>query len=275
MSDIRVSPRVVIEACFDENGVAELAYVYDVALAAGLADQPVRLAIRRLEATGHLRQEGRGRKGHLVLTDSTRAREDANVRYIALAYAQDAGDAPWDGRWHLYTFSIPERNRSERDGLRNALLRLGAAPLAPGVYISPHDLAPSLAHETATTTLARYLITAEVVHLGGAGFGDPLATAETLWPAKPLLDAYAPLAEALHAAERLNADPADPAKETATALALAEAFTDALERDPLLPPELRPPDWPPTRLRGEFRDSWAQHRRRNPGLSLFAAYPAD
>ncbi|MFF2751214.1 transcriptional regulator [Kitasatospora sp. NPDC058048] len=266
----RPAPRTVVEACFDPQGTAPLDYVYDVAAAVGLSDQPVRLAVRRLEAAGVLRQEGRGRKGRLVLTDAGRLRSDMDVRFVALAYAQDAGLAPWDGLWRLYTFSVPERHRSERDALRAALTRLGAVPLAPGAYASPHDLLDELTDEASAATVGAYLITAEATRLTGPGFTDPASTAEHLWPSAETVEAYRPLADAL-AAESLGPDRGS-VELVAVALRLAEAFTHALERDPLLPPELRPAPWLPSRIRRDFHEAWTTIRGRTPDLSLFRAF---
>ncbi|MFB7910043.1 transcriptional regulator [Kitasatospora sp. NPDC056076] len=280
MSEYQAAPRTVVEACFDPQGTASLAYVYDLAAAAGLADQPVRLAIRRLEAAGVLRQEGRGRKGRLLLTDAGRLRSDTDVRLVRLAYAQDAGLAPWDGLWRLHTFSVPEQRRPERDALRTALTRLGAAPLAPGAYLSPHDLLAELVGETSESTVGSYLVTAEATRLTGPGFTDPASVAERLWPAADTHAAYRPLAEALAAEpvgtdhgspELIGTDHGSPAL-VASALGLADAFSRALEHDPLLPPELRPAPWPPARLRHAFRERWAAIRRQAPDLSLFRAF---
>ncbi|MFG2846529.1 transcriptional regulator [Kitasatospora sp. NPDC048296] len=270
LSEYKAAPRTVVEACFDPQGTASLDYVYDVAAAAGLSDQPVRLAIRRLEAAGVLRQEGRGRKGRLLLTGAGRLRADTDVRFIALAYAQDAGLAPWDGLWRLYTFSVPEQRRPERDALRVALTRLGAVALAPGAYVSPHDLLEELVGETSEATVGTYLITAEATRLIGPGFTDAVAIAERLWPAAETIEAYRPLADALDA-ESLGSG-GSSAELVATALGLAEAFSQAMESDPLLPPELRPTPWPPSQLRQRFREKWDEIRRHAPDLSLFRAY---
>ncbi|MEU8922535.1 transcriptional regulator [Kitasatospora sp. NPDC048545] len=278
MPEYKPAPRTVVEACFDPRGTASLDYVYDVAAAAGLADQPVRLAVRRLEAAGVLRQEGRGRKGRLHLTDAGRLRTDADARFIALAHAQDAGLAPWDGLWRLYAFSVPEQRRAERDALRTALTRLGGVPLAPGTYVSPHDLLRELTDETSQSTVDSYLITAEATRLAGPGFSDPATTAERLWPAADTLAAYGPLADALdHAGRGAPADGPTGAAHgstglVATALRLADAFGHALEQDPLLPPELRPSPWPPARLRHVFQERWTAIREQAPDLSLFRAF---
>ncbi|MBV2156562.1 PaaX family transcriptional regulator C-terminal domain-containing protein [Kitasatospora sp. SUK 42] len=270
MSEYRAAPRTVVEACFDPQGTASLDYVYDVAAAAGLSDQPVRLAIRRLAAAGVLRQEGRGRKGRLVLTDAGRLRADQDVRHVELAYAQDAGLAAWDGLWRLYTFSVPEQHRPERDALRTALTRLGGAPLAPGAYVSPHDLLEELAAETSEATVGSYLITAEATRLIGPGFTGPAAIAERLWPAAGTVEAYQPLAAALDEDSRHGER--GSVELVVAALRLAEAFDHALERDPLLPLELRPAPWPPTRIRRDFQEAWTAIRDRAPDLSLFRAF---
>lgn len=267
MSPREIAPRTVIEACFDPSGVAELAMVYDVANAVGLADQPVRIAIRRLEAAGMLAQEGRGRKGRLVLTEQGLSRDRADQGYLALLAAQDAGEPTWDGLWHVFTFSVPERFRSERDALRSSLVRLGAAPLAQGVYVSPFSLRAEVAKET----IDRYLITAEASRLSGPGLGSPEDIVETLWPAAAIEAEYVGLAEAIRLAEALPAT-ADVPERLAASLRLAEALTHALEHDPLIPPELRSGPWRPPAIRHDFRRVWFALQRELPAVSLFEAY---
>lgn len=267
MSQLEIAPKTIIESCFTHGGIADLAVVYDVATAVGVADQPVRVAIRRMEAAGILVQVGRGRKGHLVLTPGGLAREQADRGYLSLAAAQDRGEMTWSGNWHLYTFSVPERFRAERDALRSALVRLGAAPLASGVYVSPFPLRAELAGVTSE----RYLITAEAVHLAGPGFGTPKETAETLWPAASIEAAYDPLAEALDSVSELSQAATLP-ERLGHSLRLAEAFSFALERDPLIPPDLRGPDWSPPEMRRSFRAVWTSLQTELPAVRLFQGY---
>ncbi|MEB4613658.1 PaaX family transcriptional regulator [Leucobacter sp. M11] len=267
MSPLEIAPRTVIEACFDADGVAELSIVYDVANAVGLPDQPVRIAIRRLEAAGILAQEGRGRKGRLVLTEQGRTRERVDQGHLALLAAQDAGEPTWDGLWHLFTFTVPEKHRSERDALRSSLVRLGAAPLAQGVYVSPF----SLSADVAAATIDRYLITAEATRLSGPGLGRPEDIAETLWPAAGIEAAYVPLTDALAEAATLP-ETAELPERLGVSLRLAEALTYALERDPLIPPELREEHWQPPAIRTEFRRTWVELQRGLPAISLFRPY---
>ncbi|MQA84116.1 MAG: PaaX family transcriptional regulator [Streptosporangiales bacterium] len=46
---------------------------------------------------------------------------------------------PWDGRWSMVIYSVPESGRPTRERLRKALSWLGFGPLAPATWICPHD----------------------------------------------------------------------------------------------------------------------------------------
>ncbi|MGK5559232.1 PaaX family transcriptional regulator C-terminal domain-containing protein, partial [Actinomadura kijaniata] len=55
----------------------------------------------------------------------------------AVLFGADA--PPWDGRWRVVIFSIPEDRRNLRRAIRARLRWLGFAPLFDGVWISPHE----------------------------------------------------------------------------------------------------------------------------------------
>ncbi|MEU4623196.1 PaaX family transcriptional regulator [Actinoplanes sp. NPDC023801] len=241
MTDTAPSPRTVIEAFLPFDGDVDLGLVYDTANAAGLEDQPLRLAIRRMITAGEVVQSGRGRGGRLALTPVGRDRLRRDRLALRLAFAQDAGRAPWDGAWRLLAFSVQEDERAVRDSLRRQLVGAGAAPIAPGLYVSPHDL-------TGMLDTPAHLITATATELNVRGVTDPHTLAEQLWPARPIIDAYA-VAESVLA----TADP-DPLVQQ---LRLAEALEQALRDDPLLPPELRPGPWAPARTRGAWLTAWS------------------
>jgi len=242
----RISPRTVIEAFLPPTGGARLADIYDTANLAGLEDQPVRLAIRRLVASGDAEQTGRGRAGTLSLTSSGRRRLERDRQSLGLAFAQDAGEAPWDGHWRLMAVTVPERERATRDTLRRSLHELGATAISTGLYVSPHDLFTEL-----PDGLESYLSTATTADLNVRGTDSPQAIAETLWPSEPTIAAYSTLDEALHR---------DATKSTAPAamrmLYLADALELAIRYDPLLPPELRATPWTPSRTRTTWAHRW-------------------
>ena len=267
---LAVTPRTVIDGCFDASGTAELATVYDVGLALDLPEQTVRLTIRRMQAAGELEQQGRGRAGRLVRSPRGTARSRLDSRLVDFAFTQDAGGHPWDGNWRLYAFSIPESARAERDRLRGALTALGAAASAPGLYVSPHDLATEL-DATLDGGAARWLIRATSADLVLPGAESAAAIAELLWPESITLEAYEPLASVLAALPDAPArsEPADPVLVTAQALRLAEGLDRALTVDPLLPAELRAVEWRPRELRSAFLTAWETLRSASPELPVF------
>ncbi|GAA3231877.1 PaaX family transcriptional regulator [Oerskovia jenensis] len=242
----QIAPRTVVEAFLPASGEVLLADIYDTANLAGLPDQPVRLAIRRLIAGGDVTQHGRGRAGTLSLTSAGHLRMQRDRQSLALAFAQDAGDAPWDGRWRIIAVSVPERERTVRDTLRRELRDLGAVAISTGLYVSPHHLVDVL-HMDASP----YLSTATTDDLDVRGITDPLAIAELLWPHRPTVSAYAAVDAAL------QQDGEDP---TTTAVVRKLQLADALERairdDPLLPPELRGRAWVPTQIRAAWARRW-------------------
>ncbi|WNG38030.1 PaaX family transcriptional regulator [Archangium violaceum] len=269
-----VTPRFVVEALVDANGVADLGRVYDVAVALGIGEQPVRLAIRRMITTGDAEQQGRGRRGTLHLNPAARVRDRHDVVFVHHAYRQDAGEAPWDGAWRLCAFSVPEARRATRDTLRATLVRLGGAALGPGLYVSAHDWDALIDAETADTDGAGLLTRATTSDLRVGDLRDPRAIAARLWPARPVLAAYRPLAALLDnvAAGGADAWGSDEPGRIALALRLAVAFDHALVTDPLLPPELRPAPWPPTELRARFRAVWATVADEEGSARLYTRY---
>lgn len=242
----RISPRTVIEAFLPPTGSARLADIYDTAQLAGLDDQPVRLAIRRLIANGEAEQAGRGRAGTLALTSSGRRRLERDRRSLGLAVAQDAGEAPWDGHWRLMAVTTPERERAIRDTLRRSLHELGAVAISTGLYVSPHDLFTEL-----PDGVEPYLSTATTADLTVRGTTSPREIAEALWPSEPTVAAYSTLDDALH---RDAEDTSVPA--VVRMLHLADALDLAIREDPLLPLELRRAPWAPSRTRTAWALRW-------------------
>jgi len=242
----QISPRTLIEAFLPLTGTAPLAHIYDTANLAGLDDQPVRLTIRRMIASGDVEQAGRGRTGTLALTIAGRRRLERDRQSLALAFAQDAGDAPWDRRWRLVAVSVPERERAARDMLRRALYELGAVAISTGLYVSPHDLVTELPDDVRPR-----LSTATTDDLDVRGITHPREVAEALWPSQPTITAYSMLDAALH---RDASDTGVPA--IVRQLLLADALELAIRADPLLPLELREGSWAPSTTRTTWAGRW-------------------
>ncbi|WP_229070122.1 PaaX family transcriptional regulator [Actinoplanes sp. DH11] len=271
------APRTVIEAFLPADGEAPLRLIYDTANAAGIEDQPLRLAIRRMLTAGEVTRTGRGRSGGLGLTPAGRARLDRDRLGLHLALDQDRGRARWDGRWHLLAVSAPESERALRDALRRDLAEAGAAAVSTGLYVSPHDLGPLLPPGGAAN-----LVRATATGLDVRGTTDDRAVAELLWPAAPIVAGYAALEQALAeddppASNNPPAADGPPAGSDVTAvlvrqIRLADALDRAMRHDPLIPPELRAAPWPPSLVRRAWLDAWTALTARLPAETLYRGW---
>lgn len=258
----QLAPRTALEAFLPLEGAVPLALVYDTANLAGLADQPLRLTIRRMIAAGEIIQSGRGRSGSIALTDHGRRRLHRDRLGLALAFAQDAGQAPWDGSWRLLALSAPESERAVRDALRRELLAAGAVAISTGLYVSPHGVSDMLGPDVRGN-----LVTASATGLDVRGTNDPRVLAEMLWPPGPIVDAYSVVERAL------VTDAAQPeAPVMVRQLRLADALERAMRGDPLIPLELRRGPWHPSAIRTAWAHRWRTLRDREAGDSLYRGW---
>ncbi|WP_159622154.1 PaaX family transcriptional regulator [Ruania rhizosphaerae] len=246
-----ISPRTVLEAHLPATGTADMEPIYAAAHAVGINDHTLRLAVRRMVAQGDLRQHGRGRAAQIAPTASGRARLERDRVAFRLAVAQDHGYASWDGKWRLTAVSAAESNRAQRDTARRALIRAGAAALSTSLYVSPHSLDGVLAISTDVS-----LVRATATDLEVAGCSTPAELAERLWPAGPIETGYRGVEATLE--ELSSSPPTSSTSLVAAQLHLAEAMERALRHDPLVPPELRSPEWEPARVRRRWYAVWAE-----------------
>ncbi|HEX6515793.1 MAG TPA: PaaX family transcriptional regulator C-terminal domain-containing protein [Nocardioidaceae bacterium] len=195
----------------------------------------VRTAVSRMVRQGWLEPVNlAGGRGY-ALTERARQRlDDAASRIYRTR------EAAWDGTWDMLVLE-PVPNRAARERVRAGLGFLGYAPLSESTWISPY-----------ASPEAMQVLGAE--HARAARFqardDDPAARAARAWDLGTLGAAYA----AWHRdAVKLVTDPASvlgdvPAGEEEQAFAvrslLVHEWRKFLFRDPGLPAELLPADWP-------------------------------
>lgn len=284
MTAPEVPTRLLVHALVREDGTVDAGELYSVAGLLGMTDQQVRLCVKRLVADGRFTQDGRGRKAVLrAVADPTGALAP-DAEYVRHAYRQDAGNAAWDGVWHLFAFAIPESRRTTRDALRDTLLHLGAAPLQGGLYVTANpvtDIVEAHARHLGVLDSLTFLTSTDL-RIGTVA--DPATLAAELWPLEEIAARYERLTAfarqcltELETMERTDAaEQRGAAGRLAMAVQLAAEFTRAMEPDPLLPPELLPQPWPGTRARSLTADCW-QRLCRSPtdgpeDLRLFRLY---
>lgn len=226
----------------DDAGSLDAGLLYDVAGACGMTDQQVRLCLRRLVLEGTLRSAGgRGRRAAFVATSGDAVAILPELRYLEHAYRQDDGLVPWDGSWHLAAFSVPESRRHARDELRRSLRFLGGATTGGGLYVCANDWDEIVIAEATRLGVVDRLTIATTRDLRVGDIDDPRALAAHLWDLAGLAAAWTAFESALAARRAAGGDGRE---RVGAAFVSAVEFSATMERDPLLPPELLPPDWP-------------------------------
>ncbi|WP_418005741.1 PaaX family transcriptional regulator C-terminal domain-containing protein [Mycobacterium sp. PDNC021] len=240
-----------------DDATIDAGALYDVAGELGMTDQQVRLCIKRLVADGQFTQDGRGRKAVLRATDELRSTITPDRDYIRFMYAQDRGDAPWDGRWHVVAFAVPESVRAARDAMRDAIVRLGGAAIQGGLYVSPNDWDSEISAAAEQLGISEHVTTLTTADLAVGDIIEPCALATHIWPLDEIAERHRRL---LAVAERalLALPDATPTRQQTIAIELAAEFTRAIEPDPLLPPELLPQPWIGAAARAAVAACWAE-----------------
>jgi phenylacetic acid degradation operon negative regulatory protein len=188
-----------------------------------IGDGVVRTAMSRLAADGWLERSKLGRNSFYRLAAKGRDTFSAATRHIYAARPPE-----WRGHVDLALLT----NGPEREQAREAMQRAGYGSPGPGIFVAPggRDGAPAgtlLLQATASPESLREL----------AARSWPLeATGEAYLR---FIDTFAPLQAALGAAA-----PLDDLEALVSRVLLIHEYRRIVLRDPLLPAELLPPDWP-------------------------------
>jgi len=208
----------------------------------GLSERMVRTAVFRLTRDDWLVADPIGRRSYYSLTAEGRRRFEAAHRRI---YAFD--QPPWDGGWLLVLTNAIPLDPEHREALRRDLLWQGFGTLAPSVLARPGN-----DDEDLRQTLDGHGLTGRVVVMRAQGhpLTDPAASIALVrgcWDLKTLaadygafLDRFRPVWRALEAS---GAD-CSPQQAFMIRTLLIHDYRRVLLRDPTLPVEVLPTDWP-------------------------------
>jgi phenylacetic acid degradation operon negative regulatory protein len=215
----------------------------------GISQTAVRSAVARLSRQDWLEARKTGNRSSYRLTEAGRRLIDEGTRRIYKPRRR-----PWDGRWSLLTYSIPEARRAARDRLRRQLAWLGFGALGGGTYVSPRsvvDDAEALLRAHGADRFARIF----TAHLSGPGADADLV--RQCWSLDVIARRY--VAFAAHYGPMHRRDVRRARSGTladADAFAMRFALTHDFRRfpfiDPDLPRELLPAAWPGFRARELF-----------------------
>ncbi len=207
----------------------------------GLSERMVRTAVFRLARDGWLSAAPLGRRSYYSLTAEGRRRFDAAHRVI---YAADL--PPWDGDWLLVLTGALPLEPEAREALRRDLLWQGFGTLAPNLLAHPRGDEDSLRHVLDSLGLADRVV---VMRARGHALTDPAAGVALVrggWDLDTLatdyqafLGRFRPLWQTL----RSTGAP-EPEQGFLIRTLLIHDYRRVVLRDPLLPAEVLPDDWP-------------------------------
>jgi phenylacetic acid degradation operon negative regulatory protein len=243
--------RTLIFGMAHDDGQILAEELFPVAEACGQSASQVHSCIRRMVAEGLLElSAGQGRSASYVATASGQQVLRSLFAKTRLAYGQDAAGSGWDRCWRLVGFAVAESKRAVRDRFREHLRSLGGAALQQGLYVSPHPWEEEVRAQARRLGIEDQVTYATTDDLVVGGESDPRSIAAALWPLEELASRYQALVDDLRSVpaalaamrnrhERLGDD-----LFLSGALAVAVAFQECFQDDPLLPPELLPRPWP-------------------------------
>jgi phenylacetic acid degradation operon negative regulatory protein len=213
--------------------------VIDVCARLGISSHAARSTLTRMTARDLLRRQRNGRRMHFGLTDrSTAILRDGRHRIWATGAVNDR----WDGTWTLLSFSLPESWQRQRHDLRSQLAWAGFGPIQGGLWIAPGEVdAEQIVSGLGLAAHARvFHARAGALTDIGAMVGDAYDLAGLAGRYEEFLARWAgppPLADPL-----------------AARLSLMAEWLHAIRRDPRLPVEHLPADWPAARAQKVFRE---------------------
>ncbi len=202
-----------------------------------------RSLISRLKARGILQPVAVGASAGYGLTDAGRTLlEEGDRRIYGRPRARVA-----DG-WLLVVFSVPESQRAQRHSLRTRLAKLGFGTVSAGVWIAPTHLAEETADVLRLHQLDRYV----ELFTATAPASDPAGAVARWWDLQALatlyrsfVQQYQPVLDDWNGTVG-RGSPDDGRDAFADYVRAVTAWRRLPYRDPGLPAELLPADWPGT-----------------------------
>jgi len=221
----------------------------------GLSEQAVRSTLSRMSQKGWLESRRIGRYSFYSQTPRFLELLEEGARRIF----QPRRD-PWDGRWHLLIYTIPESKRHLRRRLRERLLWLGFGSLNQATWISTRDLRTEVEQVVDTLNVRPYVEFFTAEHQGFASDEEIVARC---WNLEELNDYYADfianyeLPFQKYQAQSKAGNSLDPQECFVQRFMLIHEFRFSPYVDPNLPLELLPNDWlgeKATRLFQQYHD---------------------
>jgi phenylacetic acid degradation operon negative regulatory protein len=212
----------------------------------GIAEPTLRQALSRMTRQGWLQSRRVAGRSCYSLTERGQKRMVEACRRV-----YHPVDAPWDGRWRVFCYSLPESMRAVRDDLRKELAWTGFAPLTPGTWISPNPMEDAMAE--LCKRYAGHIATFVASHTGPE---TPRELVERCWDLESIQAGYARFLGAWAPHLAAGAPSTDAACFVAR-IELVHDYRKFLFVDPGLPFDLLPEQWRGREARALFQSYYA------------------
>jgi phenylacetic acid degradation operon negative regulatory protein len=238
----------------------------------GISPAGARNALSRVARRGLLEPVGAGRSRAYRMTDAAQAvQEQRSRQFVTFGHPPP----PWDGKWTLVLYSVPEDDRTLRQALRTRLTRAGFGAMRDGVWGTPRDRRTEAAEVVRLVQPSPAAVLRAELVASSASFPD----LNRMFPLAALRAAYEEFVTDFGPVRgRLGDGTVAPPEALVTRTRLMDTWREFADADPDLPDDLLPDDWPRDTARAVFteldealRSLALQRLRQLLGLSHFVA----
>jgi len=232
-------PRSIVFDLFGDHlryhgGAARTQALVELLEVFGVGEPTARIVLARMRKEGWFATRREGRQVVYTLTErSWQLLDQGRPRIFNRVREQ------WDGRWRMVIYAGAEEDRAERERLRRALSWLGFGPLATATWISPHDRLDQVEQVLAEGSAIRV----DLLTCRARSRVTDLDMVERCWDLDTLGRDYQDLVGRLQAlpSELVTLPGPDALR---LRIELVADYRHFPFRDPDLPGELLPDDWP-------------------------------
>lgn len=217
----------------------------------GLNPRMVRTSVFRLVKDGWLTAQRIGRRSYYSLTSAGRRRFEHAYRRIYQEARKD-----WEGDWQIVFLSGGDIDGTQRDTLKKELLWEGFGAIAPGVLAHPSADLASLTEILEANGVQDRLVVMRARTIGAIASAPLQALAHECWNLEAIAAHYDEFIARFRPAQRAlaHARQLDPQQCFVVQSLLLHGFRRVLLRDPQLPEQLMPRDWPGIEARALCRE---------------------
>lgn len=205
-------------------------------VAFGVEPATIRVGMSRLKKEGWFTTRRDGRETVYALSDHML---DVLIQGRVRIFRRR--EEPWAGRWTMVIYQVPESERAVRDQLRKQLAWTGFGQLSPSTWLAPHNLSREAKVLASEYEIARM----DILWCGSDDAEAARELAARCWDLDSLGRDYRNF---LNTYAHLDNERGNSSKDGRQALVERTRITDDFRRfpfrDPELPHELQPEDWP-------------------------------